>query len=85
MGEHTLHFIEHAVAQVAEKASAGAAPPAQKDWPPAMRAYVERVFAAGIPPERKAAVQVGPLCVNESAAALKTLHPSAYDGRRIQS
>jgi len=46
------------LAQVEEKASAPAAPPAQKDWPPAMRAYVERVFAAGIPPERKAAVQV---------------------------
>jgi len=59
VGRHTLQGHGHAVPQVEEKASAPAAPPAQKDWPPAMRAYVERVFAAGIPPERKAAVQVG--------------------------
>ena len=58
LGKHTLQNNGHAAAQVEEKASAPTAPPAQKDWPPAMRAYVERVFAAGIPPERKAAVQV---------------------------
>jgi hypothetical protein len=44
--------------QVEEKKSAPAVNPAQDKHPPAMRAYVERVFAAGIPPERKAAVQV---------------------------
>ena len=44
-----------------EKNSAPAPNPAQDKHPPAMRAYVERVFAAGIPPERKAAVQVNRL------------------------